>query len=114
MVLTGTTVGDGVQARDSDRVMVQVQDGLQMGLARVSDMGLVQGPGPGPGLVLDLGMGQEVVELMEADMDPGLVQVVKEVVVAAEVAGQLDMETDHHHQSPRTGTKTGKKNQFWC
>ena len=84
MGLTGTIVGDGVQALEVDGVMVQAPADHLMGLGGVMDLG--QGLGQVPGMVMVL----EVVVLMV--VVTGL-QVDKAILVAVALVEELVVQT---------------------
>ena len=90
MGLTGTIIGDGVQALEVDGVMVQARAGHLMGMGRVMDLVLDLGLGLGVGQVPGMVMGLEVVVLMV--VVTGL-EVDKAIPVAAVLVEELVVQT---------------------
>lgn len=86
MVLTGTTVGDGVLAQEVDRVMVQALAGLLPVLGEVLVLVLVQGPGQVLDRVLVMGTELEEMVLM-------VVAMVLEIQVVVAVAAGMETTT---------------------
>lgn len=86
MDLTGTIVGDGVQALEADMVMVQAQAGHLLGLGGVMDLVMGLGLAQVPGTV----MAVEVVVLMVVVM--GL-EVDKAIPVAAALVEEAGLVT---------------------